>query len=154
MRRLLVPALFAALVVPAVALATPKATGDGTLAVKNGNGYVFVSGRGAVIGACDECRVRTYDPDPDDGTGPIVAGAEDHDDLGASTDLYTGEDVRFRMIGGTFKIRIWGSGIDLSVVARGWGRIKGNDSSTGWYALNGGDRRQLPDDLFKFVLTD
>ena len=153
MRRLLVPALFAALVVPAVALATPKATGDGTLAVKNGDGYVFISGRGDLIGASDECRVRKYDPYPDDGTGPIVAGAEDHDDIDDSTDLYRGKDVRFRMIGGTFKIRIWGSGIDLSVVAKGWGRIKGSDSNTGWYALNGGDRRLLPSDLTKILLV-
>ena len=65
----------------------------------------------------------------------------------------TGTDVRFRMIGGAFKIRIWGSGIDLSVAAKGWGRIKAADSNTGWYALNGGDRHQLPSDLTKFVLV-
>ena len=153
MRRLLLPALVAALAVPAAALATPSAVDDGTLVVKNADGYVFVTARGAVIGSCDSCRVRTYDPDPDDGTGPIVAGAEDHSDVSDGVDLYTGTDVRFRMIGGAFKIRIWGTGIDLSVVAKGWGRVKGYDSNTGWYALNGGDRHQLPSDLTKFVLV-
>ncbi len=153
MRRLLLPALVALLAAPAVALATPSSVDDGTLVVKNGDGYVFVSGRGAIIGSCDYCRVRTFDPDPDDGTGPIVNGAEDHDDGPPGVDVYEGSDVRFRMIGGAFKIRIWGSGIDLSVVAKGWGRIKGSDSNTGWYALNGGDRRSLPDELTKFLLV-
>jgi hypothetical protein len=153
-RRLLLPALVAALLVPAAALANPSAVDDGTLVVKNADGYVFVSGRGAIIGSCDSCRVRTFDPDPDDGTGPIVNGAEDHDDGGANgVDVYSGTDVRFRMIGGAFKMRIWGSGIDVSVVARGWGRIKAADTNTGWYALNGGDRRLLPDDLTKFLLV-
>jgi hypothetical protein len=152
-RRLLLPALVAALLVPAAALARPSGLDDGTLVVKNGDGYVFVSGRGAIIGSCDSCRVRTYDPDPDDGTGPIVSGAEDHNDVSDEVDVYIGTDVRFRMIGGGFKVRIWGSGIDLSVVARGWGRIKGSDSNTGWYALNGAERRLLPADLFKFALT-
>jgi hypothetical protein len=152
-RRLLLPALVAALVVPAAALATPRAADDGTLVVKNGDGYVFVSGRGAIIGSCDNCRVRTFDPDPEDGTGPIVNGAEDHDDVSEGVDVYSGTDVRFRMIGGAFKVRIWGSGIDLSVVAKGWGRIRGADSNTGWYALNGEDRRLLPSDLTKFVLV-
>jgi hypothetical protein len=151
-RRLLLPALVAALVVPAAALATSRAVDDGTLVVKNGDGFVFVSGRGAIIGSCDQCRVRTYDPDPDDGTGPIVAGAEDHADVSEGVDLYTGTDVRFRMIGGAFKVRITGSGIDLGVVAKGWGRIKASDSNTGWYSLNGGDRRQLPDEIQKFTL--
>jgi hypothetical protein len=152
-RRLLLPALVALLAVPAVALARPSALDDGTLVVKNGDGYVFVSGRGAIIGSCNYCRVRTFDPDPDDGTGPIVNGAEDHDDVADGVDVYEGSDVRFRMIGGAFKVRIWGSGIDLSVVARGWGRIKGYDSNTGWYALNGSDRRTLPDELTKFLLV-
>ena len=141
------------LVVPAAALAGPSALDDGTLVVKNGDGYVFVSGRGAIIGSCDYCRVRTYDPDPDDGTGPIVNGAEDHDDVADGVDVYLGTDVRFRMIGGAFKVRIWGSGIDVSAVAKGWGRIKGSDSNTGWYALNGEERRLLPSDLTKFVLV-
>jgi hypothetical protein len=152
-RRLLLPALLAALLVPAAALALPRTVDDGTLVVKNGDGYVFVSGRGAIIGSCEYCRVRTFDPDPDDGTGPIVNGAEDHDDGPTGVDVYEGSDVRFRMIGGAFKVRIWGSGIDLSVVARGWGRVKGSDSNTGWYALNGGDRRLLPDELTKFLLV-
>lgn len=153
MRRLLLPALVAALVVPAAALAMPKAVEDGTLVVRNADGYVFVSGRGAIIGSCDQCRVRTFDPDPDDGTGPIVSGAEDHDEFGTDTDVYLGTDVRFRMIGGGFKMRIWGSGIDLSVAAKGWGRIKGSDTNVGWYSLNGGERRLLPNDLTKILIV-
>ena len=141
------------LAAPAVALATPRSVDDGTLVVKNGDGYVFISGRGAIIGSCEYCKVRTFDPDPDDGTGPIVNGAEDHDDGPTGVDIYEGSDVRFRMIGGAFKIRIWGSGIDLSVVARGWGRIKGYDSNSGWYALNGDERRLLPSDLTKILLV-
>ena len=153
MRSLLVVAASAALALPGLAWATARALDDGTLSVKNADGVVFVSATGTLIGTCDQCRVSIVDPSPDDGAPPLVTGNEDHKEISDTHDLWSGKDVRFRMVGGFFKVRISGSGIDLAVVAKGWGRIQGYDSNTGTYSVNGDPRRQLPSDRQVFTLT-
>jgi hypothetical protein len=153
MRSVLVLSASAALAVPALAWSASRAADDGTLSVRNGDGVVFVVARGTLIGTCDQCRVSIVDPSPDDGAPPLVTGYEDHDDVSETHDLWSGKDLRFRLVGGQFKIRIAGDGIDLGVVAKGWGRIRGYVSNTGTYSVNGGPRRQLPDQRDVFTLT-
>jgi hypothetical protein len=153
MRILLAVFASAALALPALAWATSGAADDGTLAVKNGDGVVFVVARGTVIGACDQCRVSIVDPSPDDGAPAVVNGAETHKDVSDTHDIYAGSDIRFRLVGGFFKIRISGTGIDLGVVAKGWGRIQAYDSNTGTFSVNGAPNRLLPADREIFVLT-
>lgn len=153
MRNVLVLFASAALALPGLAWAATRALDDGTLSVRNGDGFVFISARGTIIGACDLCRVSIVDPSPDDGAPPVVTGYEDHKDLSDTKDLWSGKDVRFRLVGGQFKIRVSGSGIDLGVVAKGWGRIQGYASNTGTYSVNGAPRRQLPDQREVFTLT-
>jgi hypothetical protein len=152
MRTLLVVLVSAALALPALAWATSGAADDGTLSVKNADGVVFVSARGTIIGACDYCRVSIVDPSPDDGAPPVVDGAETHKDLSDTHDLYVGSDVRFRIVGGFFKLKVAGSGIDLGVVAKGWGRIQAYDSNAGTFSVNGAPRRLLPADREVFTL--
>jgi hypothetical protein len=153
MRTLLVVFASALLGLPALAWATSGAADDGTLSVRNADGVIFVSARGTIIGACDQCRVSIVDPSPDDGAPPVVDGAETHKDVSDTHDLYSGSDVRFRIVGGFFKLKVAGFGIDLGVVAKGWGRIQASDSNVGTYSVNGGPRRLLPDDREIFVLT-
>jgi hypothetical protein len=153
MRSLLVVLASAALALPALAGASSRAIDDGTLSVKNGDGVVFVVARGTIIGACDKCRVWITDPSPDDGAPPVVNGAEDHDTVSDTRDLYSGNDIRFRIVGGLFKLKVAGSGIDLGVVAKGWGRIQGYDSNTGTFSVNGAPRRPLPDQREVFTLS-
>ena len=137
---------------PALAWAASKAADDGTLSVKNGDGVIFVSARGTIIGACDKCKVSIVDPSPDDGAPAVVDGAESHKDLSDTHDLYAGTDVNFRLVGGFFRIKVTGTGIDLGVVAKGWGRIQAYDSNTGTFSVNGGARRLLPADREVFTL--
>lgn len=153
MRSLLVVSASAALALPGLAWAVTRALDDGTLSVRNGNGVIFVSARGTVIGTCDQCRVSIFDPSPDDGAAPVVTGYEGHKDIDETRDLWSGRDVRFRMVGGFFKIRIAGNGIDLGAVAKGWGRIQAYDSNTGTYSVNGEPRRPLPNQREVFILT-
>jgi hypothetical protein len=153
MRNVLVLLASAALAVPALAWSAAGAADDGTLSVRNGDGVVFVVARGTLIGTCDQCKVSIVDPSPDDGAPPVVTGYEDHDDLSDTHDLWSGKDLRFRLVGGQFKIRVVGDGIDLGVVAKGWGKIRGYASNTGTYSVNGGPRRQLPDQRDVFTLT-
>jgi len=152
MRILLALFASAALAVPALAWAASTAADDGTLSVKNADGVIFVVARGTIIGACDKCKVSIVDPSPDDGAPPVVDGAESHKDLSDTHDLYAGSDVRFRLVGGFFKIKVAGSGVDLGVVAKGWGRIQAYDSNTGTFSVNGAPRRLLPDDREVFTL--
>jgi hypothetical protein len=154
MRRLLTFALLAALIVPALAAARTHATNDGTLSVKDGRGAVIIQGRGAVIGSFNVGSVRFYDPIDADGTGPIVSGAERHREIGDTTDVYSGDKVRFRMIGGTFKVVVRGRGIDLSFVGKGNVTLNGaGTDNDGTYAVNGGAYSPIPDFPFPFVLT-
>jgi hypothetical protein len=154
MRRLLIPcALVALLVFPAAAAARPNAPGDGTLVVRNGSGTINLVATGAVIGSCDHCSVTIVDPQAGDGSGPIVSGEESKVDLNDTKSRWSGDGVRFRLIGGFFRLRVFGTGIDLSAVGRGQGTIRGAGTlNDGTYAVNGGDRRPLPDDLRTFWL--
>jgi hypothetical protein len=153
MRSLLVLVVSAALALPGLAWAATRALDDGTLSVRNGDGVVFVSARGTLIGTCDHCRISIVDPSPDDGAPPVVSGYEGHRDISDTHDLWSGYDVRFRMVGGFFKVKVSGYGIDLAVVAKGWGRIQAYDSNTGTYSVNGDPRRLLPADREVFTLT-
>jgi hypothetical protein len=153
MRTILVVLASAALALPGLAWTATRAVDDGTLSVKNGDGVVFVSATGTLIGTCDQCRVSIVDPSPDDGAPPIVTGYEGHKDISDTHDLWSGKDVRFRMVGGFFKVKIVGDGIDLAVVAKGWGRIQASDTNTGTYSVNGDPRRPLPADRQVFTLA-
>jgi hypothetical protein len=153
MRIILVVLASAALALPALAWSASSAADDGTLSVKNGDGVIFVVARGTIIGACDNCRVSIFDPSPDDGAPPVVNGAETHKDVSDTHDIYVGTNVRFRIVGGLFKVRVSGTGIDLGVVAKGWGRIQAYDSNTGTFSVNGATPRLLPDDREVFTLA-
>jgi len=148
-------ALFASslLGLPAVAWAASTGADDGTLSARNADGVIFVVARGTIIGACDRCKVSIVDPSPDDGAPPVVDGAETHKDVSDTHDLYSGSDVRFRIVGGFFKIKVSGYGVDLGVVAKGWVRIRAYDSNTGTFSVNGAPRRLLPVDREVFTLT-
>ena len=153
MRSLLFLVVSAALALPGLAWAAARALDDGTLSVRNGDGVVFISARGTLIGTCDHCRISIVDPSPDDGAPPVVSGYEGHRDISDTHDLWSGYDVRFRMVGGLFKVKVSGYGIDLAVVAKGWGRVQAYDSNTGTYSVNGEPRRLLPADREVFTLT-
>src|ERR671936_1843542 len=150
MRRLLTSAvLVAALAVPTAATARPHGPNDGTLSVQDGRGVITIQGRGGVIGSFAYGSVRFVDPIDEDGTGPIVSGAERHREIGDTTDIYRGipgtDKVRFRMIGGTFKIVVRGRGINLSFVGKGNVTLEGfGTDDDGTYAVNGGDYSALP----------
>ena len=125
----------------AVAAAPP----DGTLTVKNGIGRIVIAGKGAIIGHFDTGSVQIRDPDPSDGTGPIVNGADATRFINEHTTRYSGTDVRFRMIGGTFSITIVATNIDISLVGKGSVSVVGRGTDDdGSYSLNGGPAQPIP----------
>jgi opacity protein-like surface antigen len=154
MKRLLPLAAIAALLLPSAGAATARNAGDGTLSVRDGRGKFTIAARGGVIGSFARGRVIITDPIDSDGTGPIVSGDEWHHDRGDTTDIYGGTRVRFRLIGGSFKITVIGRGVNLSVVGRGTATLNGEGTlDDGSYSMNGADYLPILPDPFSFPLA-
>lgn len=114
MRNALFTLLFLALVLPAAALASRAAVGDGTLSVEGASGTVIVQARGAVIGRVASGTVVIADLSPGDDNDPVVWGAQFRRQTGPGTILYRGRNITFRLIGGAFRVTVKGSGISIS----------------------------------------
>src|SRR5881628_3239690 len=145
MRRLLTFAMLAGLVLPATSLAHPSGINDGTLSVQDGVGKIIIAGRGGVIGSFVKGSVTISDPVDGDGTGPIVSGDEWSRDRSDTTTTWGGKGVRFRMIGGVFRLVVKGRGINLSFVGKGNVTITGAGTlDDGSYSVNGGEYSAIP----------
>jgi hypothetical protein len=159
MRRFLTFALLVALAVPATSAALPSGPNDGTLSVRDARGMITISARGGVIGSFAQGRVTIVDPIEGDGTGPIVSGEEIYRPIDEKTDFYRGANVRFRIIGGRFTIRVQGRGINLSLVGKGSvtlngaGAVEDGLSDDGSYSVNGSEYFAIPDLPFTFPLS-
>jgi hypothetical protein len=153
MRRLIVPILLAAALVPAVARAAPGAPGDGTVSVKNADGKVTIVARGSFIGYCDSCKIWVNDPDPTDGAVPLITNSELSLNLTDTKTFYRGTQMRFRMVGGFWRVIIQGRGIDVSGVGHGQVVLDGSGGSTdGTYQFDGDLYRSMPDFELRFTL--
>jgi hypothetical protein len=154
MRALLTFAMLAALALPAASAARDQSASDGTLSVQNGRGTITISARGGVIGSFARGSVRISDPIDGDGTGPIVTGDEWSNERDATTTTWGGTRVRFRIIGGSFRIVVRGRGINLSLV--GTGKVTLDGASTGddgSYSVNGGEYLPMPGFSLPFPLS-
>jgi hypothetical protein len=155
MRRLLTFGLLVALALPAASAARTYGATDGTLSVQDARGTITISARGGVIGSFARGSVTISDPIEGDGTGPIVTGddfppVEKND----TTTTWRGTKVRFRIIGGSFRIVVRGRGINLSLVGKGNVTLDGaGTGDDGSYSVNGGDYFALPEFSFPFPLS-
>jgi hypothetical protein len=154
MRQLLTFAMLVALVLPAASAARDKGPSDGTLSVRDGRGTITISGRGGVIGSFARGSVTISDPLDGDGTGPVVTGDSWSKSRNDTTTSWGGTKVRFRIIGGWFRIVVRGRGINLSFVGKGTVTLNGaSGADDGSYSVNGGDYGPLPGFLFPFPLS-
>ena len=162
MRKSFLILLACALALPAAASAALLRTADaGALSVEDGRGKVVIYARGGVIGRFDTGSVTITDLSPDDPFSPTVFG----DELPPRTLVtggvqYRGTNVRFRLVGGRYRITVQGAGIALSAVGNGWVQLEGDGSrSPGWFSLDGDDCslprvkcQRLPDVAKRFTL--
>src|SRR5919106_1662896 len=137
MRRTVVFLTLLVLATPIAASAAMRAPGDGSLSVRDLDGVFYVSARGAIIGRCTECTLFVDERADIDTINPVVFGARGTDrDGDGDKDLYRGKDLRFKVIGGSFRVRITRStDVDLSLVGKGTFRIQG---TAGRYLINAG----------------
>ena len=154
MRRLLTFAVLAALALPAASAARIQGSNDGTLSVRDARGTITISARGGVIGSFARGSVTISDPIDGDGTGPVVTGDDWSKTKNDTTSTWGGTKVRFRMIGGTFKIVVRGRGINLSLVGKGTITLNGaGTGADGGYSVNGSDSSAMPDFPATFFLS-
>jgi hypothetical protein len=160
MRRLGVFSVFVlALAVPAAAFALHATPGDGTLVVKDGTApkgqpVVQLVITGSAIGRVHGLGKIVID-NATASSNPEVTGADGCKNLGAddprqiygSAILCTGNDFRFRAVGDTYAITIYGSGVYMLAIGQGKAILAGtpgDPTDDGSYSLNDGDFHSLP----------
>jgi len=78
---------------------------------------------------------------------PEVTNYDWHKTSGLGEDTWVGTDFRFRAVGGTYKITIYGSGVGLVASGQGTVVLTGSPDAPktdGRYSLNGQDFKSLP----------
>jgi hypothetical protein len=155
MRKLLV-ALALVLALPVAAHAQLRAS-NGTLSIREGRGIVQLDARGSMTGRLNG-RLTITDPKPFDAKRPVVYGATKTIYRNAKTTVYQGKNVRFRLGGARFVIRLDGKSIFFSAIARGSGMLDGAGDPTrtlfydGVWSLNDEPYHSLPDEATPFEL--
>jgi len=138
--------LFVATVAAAAVVGTAGAAGPtaGTLSVEGGRGVVTLELRGSVLGLLGSGSLRVTDLSPRDRYQPNVTGRKLVQlRVGPRTVVYRGQGLRFRVLGGSFRIVAHGGGIALSGVGWGWVTLDGEPrftgDDTGVYSVDGTD---------------
>jgi hypothetical protein len=173
MRRLAMLCLpLLALALPATALGL-RDSADGTLVVKNGSAPRTVAVVTLVVDGTALGRISTGSPDQLDKV--VIQDSNNTNDIGASitngapsltrTTLsdsrtsFVGSDFRWRAANGTYRIWIYGTGVNVFAVGRGTVVLQGlvdANAADGKYSIDGGDWHSLPkvpSDLLKFGST-
>ncbi len=161
MRRYLALIALASAAVPAVALGSPSAPGDGTLTVRNADGVVRLTLRGAILGKLGGGRLEVIDPDvacdqlsvwgEEDAT---EREREARDGGKQVACVFKGKAIRFRLIGGQHELRIAGRGIWVSAVGVGRVFLRGSArrDPDGTFSINGERFASLPEDGDSFKI--
>jgi len=88
--------------------------------------------RGSVLGRLATGTLRVTDQTPNDRYTALVAGKKlTQERIGPRTVLYKGQGLRYRMLGGGYKIVARGSGIALSAVGKGTVMLDGEPRFAG-----------------------
>ena len=146
-----------ALLAPAAAFSTP-APHNGTLSIREGRGIVQIDARGSMTGRANG-KITITDPKPYDSKRPVVYGATKTTYRNLKTTVYQGKNLRFRLSGARFVLRIQGRNIFLGAIARGTGSIDGTGDPAanifydGVWSLNDSPYQSLPDTATPFDLA-
>lgn len=116
----------------------------GTLSVERGRGSVMIDLKGSVVGRIASGTLRVTDHTPNDRYAAVVSGRKlTQERIGPRTILYRGLGLRFRMLGGGYRMVARGTGITVSAVGRGVVVLDGDPRFTGddagVYSLDGAD---------------
>jgi len=137
----------------------------GMLSVQDGKGVVVLELRSSVVlGLLGSGSIVVVDRTPRDRYVAIVTGRKlVQQRLGPTRVLYRGQGLRYRMLGGGYRIVIRGTGIAVSAVGRGVVSLDGErrfpEDDAGVYSVDGVDCgvepetcTPLPDEPVRFRL--
>ena len=141
-------ALFAAAVVAASGAAGEPTSG--TLSVEGGKGLVVLELRGSTLGRLASGSVRVTDVTPRDRFAPLVVGRKvTQERIGPRSTVYRGQGLRFRMLGGGYRLVVRGEGLSLSAVGRGSvvlvGDLRAPADDAGVFSIEGVDCGEEPE---------
>jgi hypothetical protein len=122
-------------------------TAGGTLSLREGAGTADVIARGGILGQIDRGRVLIRDLPDGVGTDINVWGADWRRVIDSRTTVYGGRRLRFRALGGAWRARMKGRGIDASAAGRGSVTLRG---ATGTFSVDGESFRDWPEDATRF----
>jgi hypothetical protein len=152
--------LLAVIVAVLAAFAAPTAgaqtfdrylTAGGTLSLRDGVGSARVMAQGGVLGQLDRGRVVIRDFPDRGGTDINVWGEDWTRVIDSRATVYGGTELRFRALGGAWRVRMKGRGIDVSAAGRGAVTLSGTG---GTFSLDGGFYRDWPDEATRFRYGD
>ncbi len=126
-------------------------TAGGTLSLRDGRGSADVIARGGILGQVDRGRVLIRDLREGAETDINVWGADWRRVIDSRTTVYGGRSLRFRALGGAWRVRVKGRGIDASAAGRGSVTLRGED---GTFSVDGGSYRDWPEDATRFRYGD
>jgi hypothetical protein len=126
-------------------------TASGTLSLREGAGVADVIARGGILGQVDRGRVFIRDLRDGADTDINVWGADWRRVIDSRTTVYGGRSLRFRALGGAWRVRMKGRGIDASAAGRGSVTLRGED---GEFSVDGGSHRDWPEDATRFRYGD
>jgi hypothetical protein len=118
---------------------------SGTLSVAHGKGAIVLEVRGNILGRLASGVLTVTDLTPRDRyTATVVARTmKEARPIGLRTVRYRGQGIRFRMLGGGYRVVVKGTGIALSAVGRGFVTLDGERTNplddAGVYSLDGID---------------
>lgn len=143
----------AAVAVPAGASAAHRTVGDGTLVVRNGEApknvpVVVLHVTGSVIGQVLYGGKIVIDAGPK-GTAEVTGadGPEKVSPLDSAQKWSSPDGFKFRAVGGTFTILVYGSGVYVFAVGSGSVQVAGmpdTPKGDGRYSLEGAEFKSLP----------
>jgi hypothetical protein len=156
MRRLLLAfAAVGLMVAPAAALAAQGAAGDGTLVVRNASGdaprqpVISAAFTGAIVGQVARGRIVVV---PTADAGDVTVTTSDLNPVApvvtdAGLISYSGVGLRFKAVGGFYRVLLYGKGVDVNIVGQGSVVLDGSESDPqldGRFSLNGASWHSLP----------
>lgn len=150
MWKLVVALCSACALMVAVSVAWAGEPTAGTLSVDHGKGVVMIDLRGSVLGRLASGSLRVTDQTPNDRYAALVVGRKlTLERVGPRTVVYRGQGLRFRMLGGGYRMVARGSGITVSAVGRGVVMLDGDPrfpgDEVGVYSRDGVDCTAEPE---------
>ena len=117
-----------------------------TVELSRGSGVAILSGRGALLGHLDKGSIRITDLPTGADTTIRVAGEDSERDIDERTTEYRGTDLTFRVVAGSWRVRINGDGVEVSAVMKGYLGLRGD----GRFAIDGEQPRRWPETFAVF----